>query len=296
MIMKELSTEEKAKAYDEALEKARKELQTCKSLDCDAARQIFRFFPVLKESEDERIRKAIIDFLMEPGRKEYILNGFTVDDVIAWLEKQGKQKPFDYEKVNIQQKDFAPKVEPKFKVGDWIVTKDGKVNQVKTVTDGGDAYTLDDETYFSGSWKDIYRLWTIQDAKDGDALVHNGHTFIFMGIKDGLVQAIEDIMHALVPFGEPDKDNDYYPATKEQRELLLQKMHEAGYEWDVDKKELKKIEQKPAWSEEDEVAISDICKKLEMRAADEKRVAQRDNWERTYYLIDWLKSLKPKNL
>ena len=31
-----------------------------------------------------------------------------------WLEKQGEQKPFDYENVNIQQKDFAPKDEPKF--------------------------------------------------------------------------------------------------------------------------------------------------------------------------------------
>ncbi len=48
----------------------------------------------LKESEDERIRKAIIDFFNEPGRKTYILNGFTVDDIIAWLEKQGVHANF----------------------------------------------------------------------------------------------------------------------------------------------------------------------------------------------------------
>ena len=35
----------------------------------------------------------------------------------------------------------------------------------------------------------------------------------------------------------------YKPATKEQRELLFQKMKEAGYEWDAEKKELKKIGQ-----------------------------------------------------
>ena len=29
------------------------------------------------------------------------------------------------------------------------------------------------------------------------------------------------------------------PATKEQRDLLFQKMKEAGYEWDAEKKELK---------------------------------------------------------
>ena len=32
------------------------------------------------------------------------------------------------------------------------------------------------------------------------------------------------------------------PATKEQRDLLFQKMHKDGYEWDAEKKELKKIE------------------------------------------------------
>ncbi len=35
-----------------------------------------------------------------------------------------------------------------------------------------------------------------------------------------------------------------HPATKEQRDLLFQKMEEAGYEWDGEKKELKKIEPK----------------------------------------------------
>ena len=37
------------------------------------------------------------------------------------------------------------------------------------------------------------------------------------------------------------QDEDVQPATKEQRDLLFSKMKEAGYEWDADKKELKKI-------------------------------------------------------
>ena len=32
-----------------------------------------------------------------------------------------------------------------------------------------------------------------------------------------------------------------HPATKEQRDLLFQKMEEEGYQWDAEKKELKKI-------------------------------------------------------
>jgi len=40
---------------------------------------------------------------------------------------------------------------------------------------------------------------------------------------------------------------------------LFQKMKEAGYEWDAEKKELKKIEQKSAeWSEEDEIKVKSI--------------------------------------
>lgn len=37
---------------------------------------------------------------------------------------------------------------------------------------------------------------------------------------------------------------DIHPATKEQRDLLLQKMKEAGYKWDTEKKELKKEKSK----------------------------------------------------
>ena len=88
-----MTQEEKAKAYDEALERARKELQICGSSDCDAARQIFRFFPELK-SEDERIREEIINYFQcqsrdEPTRKD-IHNKW-----IAWLENQGEKKTTD---------------------------------------------------------------------------------------------------------------------------------------------------------------------------------------------------------
>ena len=72
-----------------------------------------------------------------------------------------------------------------------------------------------------------------------------------------------------------------HPATKEQRDLLFQKMKESGYEWDAEKKELKKIEQQSAeWSEEDKafltVAIA-VCNKY----------SHKD-------IAGWLKSLKPQ--
>ena len=79
-----MTREEKAKAYDEAIAKAQKELQTCGSTDCDAARQIYRFFPELKENEDERIRKSIIAIL-----NNYVDNSNTFKPkMLSWLEKQ----------------------------------------------------------------------------------------------------------------------------------------------------------------------------------------------------------------
>ena len=82
--------------YENALEKAKKELNVCGSMDCDAAKQIFRFFPELKESEDEIIREWCISHFKEcinvtkdnDEYKEYLSN-----KVIAWLEKQSEQKP-----------------------------------------------------------------------------------------------------------------------------------------------------------------------------------------------------------
>ena len=90
-------------------------------------------------------------------------------------------------------------------------------------------------------------------------------------------------------------------ATKEQRALLFQKMKEAGYMWDADKKELKKISQeypltpdeciKPAWSEEDNghvLIISDIIedKKNEQLYQIGIKVLNKE--------IAWLKSLKDR--
>ena len=47
-------------------------------------------FPELKESKDERIRKAIYIYLdWLDGRKDYAPKGiYTIKDMIAWLEKQ----------------------------------------------------------------------------------------------------------------------------------------------------------------------------------------------------------------
>ena len=83
-----MTQEEKAKAYDEALERAREywETDNDNTLDIKAKGTMEYLFPELKESEDEKIMKRIYNYI-----------NVTLDDNespekekwLAWLEKQG---------------------------------------------------------------------------------------------------------------------------------------------------------------------------------------------------------------
>ena len=61
--MKELSIEQKAKAYDEAMNELRDLHDNYNEISrlVDFKQELERIFPELKESEDEKIRKALIN-------------------------------------------------------------------------------------------------------------------------------------------------------------------------------------------------------------------------------------------
>ena len=80
-----MTTEEKAKAYDEALEKAR---QFSEHPDLEDSGGIVEYiFPELKESEDEMIRKTLITYM----KSVIDINGIKGETIIAWLEKQAEK-------------------------------------------------------------------------------------------------------------------------------------------------------------------------------------------------------------
>lgn len=60
--MKELSIKEKAKRYDEAIEKLRDFYRDYDTVSCliDVKEELANIFTELKESEDEKIRKELI--------------------------------------------------------------------------------------------------------------------------------------------------------------------------------------------------------------------------------------------
>ena len=85
-----MTDKEKARAYDEALERARKRIMVEPQ---DHTDKILKdIFPQLAESEDERIRKFLIDILSHgTWRKEW---PFGPNEVVAYLEKQKDNQYF----------------------------------------------------------------------------------------------------------------------------------------------------------------------------------------------------------
>ena len=86
--------EEKARAYDEALSRAKKEW----SNNLDNAYKNYRerleiIFPELAESEDEKIRKALVELVKCNERSGYtLLNNVSTSSMLVWLEKQAERK------------------------------------------------------------------------------------------------------------------------------------------------------------------------------------------------------------
>ena len=283
-----MTQEEKAKAYDKAINLIKDYNKDEEGFICVKPEKIF---PELKESKDERIRKALIEVFS--NREKYLIDqsfgDITVSEALAWLEKQGEQKvnyttlvetgngginalvtrelptngcdeqkpddkiePTDYNSIDPHFGKPIDKVEPKFKIGDWVIVTTNECEEIRQIvrieyfSNGLPQYIFSDGLWF-GNCSNV-RLWSIKDAKDGDVLqlgivtvifreyIGNENCKCYCSVCDGEFE---------IPSQEDDNNSyGYYnatPATKEQRDLLFEKMHEAGYEWDEEKKEPKKI-------------------------------------------------------
>ena len=80
-----MTIEEKARAYDEALEDMRVIYPNLKG---DAKLAVEHAFPQLRESEDERIRKWLIYYFSSIKETVWIHRDITCEQILAYLEKQ----------------------------------------------------------------------------------------------------------------------------------------------------------------------------------------------------------------
>ena len=281
-----------------------------KTANADQRYVLEKLFPELRETDDEKIRKNLINFLdavwhlgknanfdehskadcaewiswlekqegCELIRKEWLEHikqswykeGFiygkygggtskewtindttTLNELIDFLENGTAKLQHDLTRyANWLKIQLAPNVKPKFNVGEWIT------NSIETVQITGYDIDYGYQVDYKGNLQhrdtDIiekeYHLWTIADAMDGDVLAFDNDTIVifkdlynsttfhsYCHIEDGVFDVNKDVL--------PDwwEGKGFYPATKEQRDLLFQKMKEAGYQWDSEKKESVKI-------------------------------------------------------
>lgn len=237
--MKDLTIEQKARAYDQAIERAN-ELLYVSDKDSLQYKTIESIFPELKESEDQKIKKSFVRLIKSFHDVNFPTpENFTRKDMLDWLEKQGEQKPIE--------------IIPKFNVGDWITDGD-IVGQVISVNEEYYHYIcngFEQPLYILNAHK--YHIWTIQDAKPGDVLSYRDGQWIF--IYKGIVTEDTFKYYALLSEkGITVNDAAFSllsscitPATKEQRDTLMKAMADAGYAWDTKNKQL--IEQESTWNE-----------------------------------------------
>lgn len=227
---------------------------------------------------DDIYQMAMNDDMVQEAKTKAInaLSELQIGKLLG-LENQDEQKPTDNN-------------EQKFHEGDWII---GKTSDLVYHVDSvlfpqSKCYYLsyNGETGLV-SFADVqnYRLWTIEDAKDGDTLINKNYMgespFIFKETKPSNIKT--DVPNPLTVFGYcgiggagftkssgwGDTANCiYHPATKEQRDTLLEAMAEAGYTFDFGKKELKKIEHQPLqWNISDyktwQYIVSDVLTKYD---------------------------------
>lgn len=151
--------------------------------------------------------------------------------------------------VHVKYDNPADKIEQKFKVGDWITDGEeiGQIIEWNHPDCIGYKTNHGTEKAFYKEYFSNWHRWTIQDAKPGDVLVTDFEedNMIVMYHSMCTIDTINvccclDNKFTCANLGVFDAE-DVKPATKEQRDLLFQKMKEKGYEWDAEKKELKKI-------------------------------------------------------
>ncbi len=282
--------EKKARAYDEAIRKAAALYKASEPMSgCNVI--IETLFPELKESEDEMIRKELLEHCKILA-KPYIQTGNKCPQIqswIAWLERQGELPIYNIPSKEIilaiwdlgnewkeltgssisteydtqlnyiqnhwheseyylramqneQKLIDKDELKSKFKVGDWVVDKNGTIQQILSYKDGIYKHT---NGYSSKMFEDEWRLWDIiKDAKDGDVLAtDDGNICIFDGtVKDGkypfaycgFTKHRFEFYDRRLPF----TNNNIYPATKEQYDTLMKAMSNTGYTFDFEKKEL----------------------------------------------------------
>ena len=282
-------------------------LSSCLSFECDYI-VLSELDKLMREKQSEPTKINPSEFDSQLNRLFRQFESLPKEELVSSLsfylnvvQNDGAYK--DEEKQSEQKS--ADKVEPKFKVGDWI-TNDRYTRYIVGINSKRYQFKNGTVQYCDDVDKK-YHLWTIQDAKDGDVLSYvTDEGDLWLMIYQSLYEPYDGHVHyhaLLINDNFTSQGtcvisiDELKPAAKEQRDLLFQKMKEAGYEWNDEKKELKLLitnggDFEPAWSEEDEEMLSEII--ADVRFAQDRNPQSQMNQIIFEEEVNWLKSLKQR--
>ena len=276
-----MTQEEKAKRYDEALKRVRQlQIDGCSNYDKET---IWNIFPELSESEDEKIRKALIYHYR--GNGCICTNEYRIDnkDIRAWLEKQGEPNP--YSGVSFEYNGYT-----------WgMCARDNGVD------------ILLDKQLFKHLEKQSEQKPAenkVTDLVEEDMTPFQKYVFgiIDLGIEQdrGLKQVCDELL-ALASgeikksaWSEEDEENSkniiYILSQLKGNAIYSEdKIAENCIDWFKSLKERVQPQPKQEWSEEDESRMENLCYYLK-------------EYGNQYYgaltlegTINWLKSLRPRS-
>ena len=234
--MKELSIEEKAKRYDELKVTA----QELEHDGCFDKLTLFDLFPELAESEDEKIRESLLEYL-HTLPNHYAHSGVCVPEWIAWLEKQGEQpnkhdvcdnceqqgscvSPCPMKLVEKHGEQNTVVVIPKFRVGDVIRPKGSTAE-----------YTI--ESIYGECYHG--KGWGLHISCDND--------YELVEQKPAWSEEDEIIWGMFVEMADSEPDENFYGATKERCSSWLKSL-----------KDRVQSQQRQDWKQENIEELSDF--------------------------------------
>ena len=262
-----MTQEEKAKAYDEVLKKARMFYKD-EHVDNEVNSLLEVLFPEFKESEDEHYRKWILEYLYCGLRRSDEQFKDQYKAAISWFEKQCEQKPQGksaLEAINEEKVDNANKVESRQEeftdfertladicIG-WIGEEPGWEQYIK---DNADVLLKNAINMFN----------SVQDADFEQEPAEDPVWYDNMDdlIADGM---IDEIQKSNLPKGS--KHNRIYWINK----------HRA--------------QPKQEWNKDDEERIKNIISVLDVQVCWDGATGKKGNPYQKE--IDWLKSLRPQS-
>jgi len=219
-------------------------------------------FPELRESEDEKIRKLLIEAVIQVLQDQYCSNrGVSKEKVVAWLEKQGEQEL----------------IIPKFRIGDYVKNVNDKRESIYEIV------YIDKECYICE-----YRG---KENMGDKAVMHFAFDYPYLILveqKPAWSEEDEEIVEALNDYVK-NLDILFSKIKIGDKDILSKEFRGKVQSW---LKYLKnRIQPQQEWGEEDNEHLERILKELENQYQRPINSPYLDKIESDY---NWLKYLKDK--